>query len=262
MSEPGILYERDGLTARLTINQPARMNAMTFDMWLGLADAVGRAEADPEIRAIVLTGAGDRAFCAGADISQFGEKRTGPEAAAEYDRAVARGTNALIQSAKPTIALIRGICFGGGLGLALACDLRIGHAYARFRVPAARLGLGYSYKNIAFMVSKLGQSVTADILLSARVFDAPDAARLGVLNSFWVAESFEREAAAYINAVAGNAPMTLSAIKMALAELAKPAGEQDSTEVDRMTAACYQSQDYVEGQAAFREKRNPTFRGK
>ncbi len=260
-SAPGLLYACDGALARITISQPAKMNAMAFQMWQALPELVARAAADPQVRAIVLEGDGEKAFCAGADISQFGAQRSDPEGVAAYDRAVAQGMAALAQAAKPTIAVIRGICFGGGFGLAMACDIRLARADARFRVPAARLGLGYGYEGVKLFVHKLGPDVAADILFSARILDAPEAERLGVVAKVWDAASFATDCAAYLDSVAANAPLTLMAAKAALTELAKPDSARDPARVAALVAACFGSADYKEGQAAFKEKRTPQFRG-
>lgn len=262
MSEPSIEYTAGGGIARLVIDQPAKMNAMTFGMWTGLAEMVHRAEQDAEVRAISLEGAGDKAFCAGADISQFGEKRTGEAAVAAYETAVSAGMNALLAAEKPTIAIIRGICFGGGFALAMCCDLRFATSDSRFRVPAARLGLGYASSNIAMLVAKLGLAAVSDVLLSARILDAVEAARLGVASQVHPrGDAFESAVATYLKQLAGNAPLTLRAVKLALIELAKRDGERDFTATDAAVAACFRSADYKEGQAAFREKRDPAFRG-
>lgn len=254
-------YAVEGALARITLAQPERMNAMNFEMWSGLPALIGQAVSDPAVRAIVLEGAGERAFCAGADISQFGEKRSDPAAVAAYDKAVSDGTSAILQAAKPTIAVIRGICFGGGFGLALACDIRLARADARFRVPAARLGLGYGLEGVTLISRKLGPDAAADILFSARILDAAEAERLGVVAKTWRLESFEAECDAYLGLVAENAPLTLIAAKRALLELARPEAERDAAAVAELVSRCFASADYREGQAAFKEKRSPVFTG-
>lgn len=254
-------YRVEDNLARITLVQPERLNAMSFEMWAALPGLFAQAVADPAVRAIVLEGAGEKAFCAGADISQFGEKRTDPAAVAAYDTAVSEGMAAIAMAAKPTIAVIRGICFGGGFGLALACDIRLARADSRFRVPAARLGLGYGLEGVTLISRKLGPDAAADILFSARILDAGEAERLGVVAQAWAAESFEAECAAYLAMIAGNAPLTLMAAKRALLELARPEGERDTQAVADLVARCFASADYREGQAAFREKRPPVFTG-
>ena len=222
MSAATIRYEAADGIARLVIAQPAKMNAMSFEMWSMLPDCVARAEADPAVRAIVLTGEGERAFCAGADISQFGERRTGDEAVAAYE-----------------------FCAGG----------------SRFRLPAARLGLGYPFSGVRLLAQKVGMPAAADIALSARILDAAEAERLGLVNKTWGPADFEAEIAAYLAQIAVNAPLTLQAMKRALLELARPEAEQDAAAVDALVQACFRSADYKEGQAAFRDKRDPKFLG-
>jgi enoyl-CoA hydratase/carnithine racemase len=261
MSAPGILYETRGGVARLTIDQPAKFNAMTFDMWLAMPELVARADADASVRVIEVTGEGPKAFCAGADISQFGDKRSDPDAVRAYENAVTAGMRALIDARKPSVAVIRGVCFGGGLALALCCDLRLCDGTARFRIPAARLGLGYAYTNIESLAHKIGVGPASDLLLSARIVDAREAERLGIANKCWP-ENFDTEAQAYLEAMASNAPLTLAAIKRAFVELARPYGERDKAAVDALVKACFESQDYKEGQAAFAAKRLPDFKGR
>lgn len=258
---PWVRYEAVDGVATLTIDQPARMNAMTLDMWLSVPELIARAEADASVRVIAITGVGDRAFSAGADISEFAEKRSGDAAVAAYDHAVAAADDALGHAGKPTVAVIAGTCFGGGMGIAMHCDLRIAASHSRFRIPAARLGLGYGYAIIDLMVRKLGMGPVADLLFSARIVDATEAFRLGMVNQMFEHDSFRAEAAAYLARIAGNAPLTLRAIKGALVEITKPDFERDVGAVDALVDACFKSADYREGQAAFREKRDPVFKG-
>jgi len=258
---PQILYRVESGVAWLVIDQPARMNAMRLEMWIGLADAIAQAEADLSVRAIALTGADERAFSAGADISQFGEKRSTPEDVVAYDHAVERACAALGGAQKPTIAVISGICFGGGMELAMYCDLRIASATSRFRIPAARLGLGYGYGGIEVMARKVGIGPVADLLISARIVEGAEALRMGIVNALFEGETFRAEAAAYLARIGSNAPLTLKAIKRALIELTRPEAERDIGAVNALVTACFASQDYREGQSAFREKRDPVFTG-
>ena len=261
MSGPSIEYSSTGGVAILTINQPAKMNAMTYDMWLAVPECIARAEADREVRVIVITGAGEKAFCAGADISQFGEKRTGEEAVKAYEMAVTAGMKAISDAKKPTVARIRGFAFGGGMALAMCTDLRSASDNSKFRIPAARLGLGYAFSNIEALVHRIGLGPTSDLLLTARIVDGTEAQRLGIVNKMWTGDVFEAEADAYIGAIAGNAPLTLAAVKKALTETAKAQGDRDRKAVDELVATCFRSADYKEGQAAFKEKRAPQFKG-
>ena len=255
-----ITYGSENGLARLQINQPDRLNAMSLDMWRALPNLMARAGADPAVRAIVLAGTGPRAFCAGADISRFATERSGAAAAA-YDGLVERAETALAESAKPTIALLRGICYGGGVGLALACDLRVADDAATFCVPAARLGIGYAPTGVARCARRLGFGATAEIFFTARVFSASEALALGLATRVFPVESFAAEADAYLAAIAENAPLALRAVKAALLELDKLEAQRDFSNAQACVAACHDSADYAEGQAAFAQKRPPQFRG-
>ena len=256
-----IRYETENGIARLVIDQPEKLNSMTYEMWASLPGLVARAEADRAVRAIIVTGEGGRAFSAGADISQFGEMRDDEAAALAYDEAYLKGCAALSEAGKPSIAVIRGVCFGGGFGLAMGCDLRLARDDCRFRVPAARLGLGYAYAGIELLATRLGLSATADLMLSARIVAGEEALRLGIVNALWDAEEFEREAAGYVARIASNAPLTLRAVKQALIALARPDAGRDTSAAEAAVAACLASTDYKEGQRAFRETREPVFTG-
>lgn len=261
MPEAAIRYAVTGGAARLVIAQPAKLNAISHDMWRSVPALMRRADEDAAVRVIVVEGEGTRAFSSGADISQFGDKRSGGDAAAAYEAAVGAAMNALADAGKPTLALVRGLAFGGGLALAMCCDLRIGPRDARFSIPAARLGIGYAFGAVEALVARIGLSAAADLLLSARVIDGAEALRLQVLTRAFAPESFEQEAKAYIDAVAANAPLTLRALKQALNECRREPGQRDRARMDALVAACMASEDYLEGQVAFRDKRAPHFRG-
>lgn len=254
-----ITYSTHAGIARLTLDQPTRHNAMRLAMWQSLPTLLAQAAADPAIRAVTLEGAGRQAFSAGADISEFPATRTGEAAVEAYDHAVSQAAASLLACELPTIALIRGFCFGGGMALAMCCDLRLADETARFRIPAGRLGVGYGWDEIAPVLDRLGPTATAEILFTARIFDAADAARLGITQATYPPESFAQSAEAYLAAIAENAPLTLRATKRALIERTRP--NPDRAAVDRLVAACFASDDYREGQAAFREKRVPRFTG-
>ena len=262
MTAGTVRAERDGPVVRLTIDHVRRRNAMTLEMWQDLARHCANIAAEPDVRVIVLTGAGDQAFCAGADISQFGDKRSSEEAVRAYDEAVTAAHRALAELEKPTIAVIEGVCFGGGMGLAMLCDVRLASATARFRIPAARLSLGYSFESFRLLVHKLGPGTVADIFFSARTLEAVEAQRLGIVQAMWPADDFRKLANDYVLNISVNAPLTLSAAKRALMELSKPPGSADADAVEALVKACFASGDYLEGQAAFQEKREPRFSGR
>ena len=262
MTDARIDYAATDGVARIVLHQPAKMNAMSFDMWRGLPDAVARGVADQAVRVITVEGAGDRAFCAGADISQFGEQRSGEDAVRAYDAASDAAYSALATATKPTVAVIRGICFGGGMALAMNCDLRIARAGSRFRVPAGRLGLGYGYEPVMKLLRRLGPGPTAEIMFTAAILSGEEAKGCGVLQRLFPADSFEADVTAYIGMIAENAPLTLAAIKRTILDWDKPETDRDPATVAAMVAACFASEDYKEGRAAFAEKRVPQFRGR
>ena len=247
--------------ALLTLSQPAKFNAMTLAMWRAIPVLAARAAADASVRVVLVQGEGQRAFCAGADISQFGSARTGADAAIAYDRDVGLAYAALTECPKPVVAAIAGICFGGGLGLAMACDIRLARADARFRIPAARLGLGYAYANVAMLERRVGLAAASDILFSARVVDAAEALRMAIVGAVFSADDFDAGVTDYVAAIAENAPLSLIAAKRALIEVQKPDALRDVAGANAAVAACFDSADYAEGQRAFAAKRKPAFVG-
>lgn len=251
---------KQGHVAAITIDNERRRNALNLAMWRAIPEAIADASADPNIRVVVLAGAGPLAFSAGADISEFATVRSTPDDVAAYEHAVEAALEAVASCPKPTIAAIRGICFGGGFELALACDLRIAEAGARFRMPGTRLGLGYAYSAVEMFVARLGPAATAEILFTGEAFDAAAALRLAVVQQVHAADAFEAARGALLETIASNAPLTLVAAKRALIELSRPHGERNKAAVDALVAACFASPDYAEGRAAFAEKRPPLFK--
>lgn len=251
---------REESVCRIIFSNPDRYNAMSLAMWRDLKRIVDQADTDSGIRVIVLEGDGDKAFVSGADISEFAQLRDTPEHIKDYGNAVKAAQHALSACAKPTVASIRGICMGGGMGLALACDLRYCTHDAKFRMPAARLGLGYDLQGIQRASSILGLANTADIFMTARTFDGREAARLGMVHQSYSEAEFAAAAKAAVDSIGKNAPLTIQAVKLALSHVINP---QDVAEqrVQRAIDACFASKDYLEGQKAFRNKRDPEFKG-
>jgi enoyl-CoA hydratase len=258
---PELIIRRDGAVGSIVFSNPARYNALTFDMWAGLPDAIAAFDADPAIRVVVLAGDGDKAFVSGADISQFEQTRATPDAQATYNRAVEAAYVAPLRSAKPVVAKIRGICMGGGLGLAAACDIRIASEDAVFRMPAARLGLGYGFVGMRRFVHVIGAANTADIFFSARKFDAADALQMGFVNRVVPAADLDREVEAYCRMIGENAPLSLVVSKAGIRAVLSDPSDRDLAAIDRMVDQCSRSEDYKEGRTAFMEKRTPKFRG-
>jgi enoyl-CoA hydratase len=258
----GIGVRKDGSVGTIVISNPDKYNAMTSDMWRALPEQLAQLDADPEIRVIVLTGDGEKAFVSGADISQFGDQRTDPAAQASYNAAVDAAYMAPVKTGKPTLAKIRGICMGGGLGLAAACDIRICADDARFRMPAGRLSLGYSQAGVKRFAALIGVQNTYDIFYSARIFDAQDALRMGFVARVVPAAELDAEVAAMAAAMAENAPLTAKAVKLAMNAFLDNPAERDSPAVREAVEACNLSGDYREGVRAFAEKRKPHFTGR
>lgn len=260
--QPGKLnVKREGRVGIIEFDNQRKFNAVNFEMWAGLPAAVAEFVADPEIRVVMLQGAGEKAFISGADISQFGERRNSPEAQAEYNRATDLGYKAVLDCPKPTIAKIRGVCMGGGLGLAANCDLRFCSDDAKFRMPAARLGLGYAFDGIKRFAELVGPANTSDLFFSARIFGAADALQMNFVSKVLPALEIEAFVHGYCEMVTQNAPLTVAASKRAIMELRKAPADRDTAAVAKMVEACFASADYKEGRTAFMEKRIPDFKG-
>ncbi len=258
---PGcIRHFREGPLGWLVIDQPERHNAVSAAMWAALPRAAQALESDPEVRVILLRGAGERAFVSGADISEFETRRSGGARVA-YDASVAGGAFAWNAVDKPVIAMIHGICFGGGVGLALAADLRYAADDALFCIPAARLGVGYPAQGFAALERLVGPASALEIFFTARRYAASEAQALGLVNAVWPKPELESRVRELALRIAENAPLTLRCVKRAARELRRPHAERDQAALDAQVAACFESEDYREGTRAFLEKRAPRFRG-
>ena len=257
-----LLVEVTDGVAVLTFNNPAKRNAMSAAMRSALPGALAALADDPEVRVVVCTGAGDKAFVSGADISEFGERRTAPDARAEYDATWAAIDRAWKTLDRPVIAMIRGFCIGGGLLTALQADIRIAAEGSQFGVPAARLGLGYGFGGVTALAARVGPAVTAEILFSARRYDAAEALRVGLVNRVVPADRLEAEVMSLATTITQNAPLTVAAAKVAIRAAGQPSDRRDLTRVTEMVEACFRSDDYREGQLAFAERRPPRFSGK
>ncbi len=249
----------DGHVATVTLCNARRYNAMTKRMWLELAQIMQQLATNREVRVVVLRGEGEKAFVSGADISEFDEQRNDPASGADYEAAVVGAQIALKQFPRPVIAAISGICYGGGLELALACDLRYAEPGARFRMPAARLGLGLGVSSLAGMAAVLGLAHAAEMYYTARVYDAAGALRLCIVQE--ITDDVFARAAQVAEEIATNAPLTIAAGKLAFNTIRAAAMPTDVLHAQQAAMACITSSDYAEGRKAFAEKRTPSFRG-
>lgn len=257
-----MLADVNGGIGWVTFNNPERRNAISLEMWEGLARILESFQQDDGVRVVILRGAGDKAFVSGADISEFDSKRGNAEQKQEYSRVAAEANRWLAKLDKPLIAMIRGYCVGGGLATALSADVRIASDDAQFGIPAAKLGLGYEYPGLKTLVNLVGPSSAKDIMFTARFMDANEALRIGLVNHVVTPAALEQTVMDYAATIAGNAPMTVKAAKAAINETVKDPEKRDLKRIEEMVDACFDSEDYKEGRRAFMEKRKPDFRGK
>lgn len=256
-----MLSRKEGGIGYVIFNNPERHNAVSLDMWEAASRFLDNFRNDKSIRAVVLTGAGGKAFVSGADISKFEEERSDEKAIARYNKAVDQAYTAVYEFPKPTIAMIRGYCLGGGVGLAVCCDLRICSDNSRFAVPAAKLGLGYGYTGIKRLSDIVRPAFTKEIFFTARQFDATEAQAMGLVNRVVPKDELETYVRDYAAMIVGNAPLTVDSVKYIVGEAAKNESERNIARCTELVNQCFASNDYAEGRKAFMEKRKPAFTG-
>lgn len=254
-----MLSRKAGGVGWMIFNNPERHNAVSMEMWLAAEQILTDFAADPEVRVLVVTGAGGKAFVSGADISKFESERGSAEAVAAYQAQTAKVYEALADFPKPTIAAIRGHCIGGGSALAVCCDMRMATEKSTFGIPAAKLGLGYPLPGIRRLVHLVGPSFAKELFFSAKKFSAEDARNMGLVNRVVPDDALDALVEDYAATIAGNAPLTVASVKAIVAEALKP--DPDEALCDRLVRGCFASQDYIEGRRAFMEKRAPQFTG-
>jgi enoyl-CoA hydratase/carnithine racemase len=255
-----IIARKDGAVGWLIFNNPERRNAVSVDMWEAIPQVIAQYEADPEVRVIVLAGAGDKAFVSGADISQFEKERSSADAVQRYEE-LAEGAAAKLASCdKPLVAMIRGYCLGGGVNIAVLCDIRVAADDARFGIPAAKMGLGYRASSMKNLVEVVGGAYAREIMITARQFTAAEAREMGLVNKVVSAADLEKAVKEYTDAIGGNAPLTMRTAKRIIRELGRV--DYDAAKTKAWAKECFDSEDYKEGRKAFMEKRKPVFKGR
>ncbi|CAN5911246.1 enoyl-CoA hydratase [soil metagenome] len=262
MQEQKIIGRREGAVGHVVFNNPAKLNAVSLDMWEAFVGILKDYDKDPEIRCVVVSGSGGKAFVSGADISKFESERANAEAQVRYDAISKEGYEALYDCSKPTIAKITGYCIGGGMNLAACCDLRYCNEGARFGVPAAKLGLGYGFLRIERLSRIVGLPRAMEFLFAAKQYSAKEAYEMGLVSAVVPDAELDALIAGLTGAIAQNAPLTIALAKASAREIAKPESKQDHAKLEVMAKACFDSDDYQEGRRAFMEKRKPIFKGR
>ena len=256
-----MLADIDEPIGYMTFNNPPRHNALSLEMWSGIADIIEHFEANPAVRVVVMSGAGGKAFVSGADISEFNKVRNNAEQAETYGQASARGSHALVSMQKPLIAKVTGYCIGGGLATALNADVRFATPDSTFGIPAAKLGLGYEYEGLAKLSRICGPARARDILFSARFLTAEEAYDAGIVQFIVDRDAIDQEVREYGERIGRNAPLTIKAAKAAVNAYERGGNAEDVQAVHALVRDCFDSTDYKEGRNAFAEKRTPNFNG-
>ncbi len=246
----------------ITFNNPEKRNAMSLDMWEGLGNALIELRDNPEVRVVVLIGAGDKAFVSGADISQFEKTRHNAEASEEYSRKSAAQRALLANYPKPIIACIRGFCLGGGMQVAMAADIRIAAEHSQFGIPAAKLGIAYGYDGLRHLVSLVGPSWARLIMYTGMRVESAEALRIGLVDRVVPDAELWNATLEIARTISGNAPLAIQAAKITIAQVLKDPDQRDMDAIKNIGTACMDSEDFREGRTAFMEKRKPQFKGR
>jgi enoyl-CoA hydratase/carnithine racemase len=259
MTDP-VLVSRDGAIATVTLNNPDRLNALNRAMWGRLGEVMRELSTDDALRCVVVRGAGEKAFAAGADIAEFANERANAKQARIYGQLIHETMQSVARCRHPTVAMIRGACVGGGLEIAAMCDLRVAGQSSRFGIPVNRLGLTMAYGELMGLLALVGRAVALEILLEGRVFDAEEARRKGLVNRVVADDKVEAEALATARRIADGAPLVNRWHKQFIERLAVTA--QLAPEEWDEGFECFDTEDCHEGVAAFLEKRKPRFEGR
>jgi enoyl-CoA hydratase len=246
----------------ITFNNAEKRNAMSLDMWEGLGHALVELRDDPEVRVVILIGAGDKAFVSGADISQFEKTRHNAEASEEYAKKSAAQRALLADYPKPIIACIRGFCLGGGMQVAMAADIRIASDNSQFGIPAAKLGIAYGYDGLKHLVSLVGPSWARLLMYTGMRIDSAEALRIGLVDRVVPDAELWNATSEIARTISGNAPLAIKAAKITIAQVLKDPDKRDMDAIKEIGTACMDSEDFREGRRAFMEKRKPQFHGR
>jgi enoyl-CoA hydratase len=256
-----MLSRKDGRIGYLIFNNPERHNAVSLDMWAETSRILEGFAKDDEVRVVVITGAGGKSFVSGADISKFESERASVDAARLYNQRVSQANEAIYEFPKPTIAMIKGYCLGGGLGLAVCCDLRICSDNSKFAIPAAKLGIGYGFAGTKRLTDLVGPAFAKEIFYTGRQFDAEEARAMGLVNRVVPPADLESYVQNYAATIAGNAPLSVKTAKHMVGDAMRDESKRNHLHGAGLVEQCFKSNDYVEGRRAFMEKRKPAFTG-
>lgn len=257
-----LIVETNGAITHVILNNPEKRNAINYDMWCAIGETFSDLAENSDARVVIVSGAGDKAFSAGADISEFAEKRGTLEGRIAYENAVQSAFAGMRKLPIVSIAMIDGVCVGGGAEVAMECDMLMSSDRSRFGITPAKLGIGYVLPDIERLVNNLGAKSALEILATGKLYSAEEALALGWIRSVSAAASLENDVMEIATTISENAPLTIKASKRIIKEAMKPDNLRDHALCDELVEACYLSEDTKEGQLAFAEKRKPQFKGR